>query len=69
MRCLRLPTAQPRVLDQWQPLLGHPVTRGAYSQPVIEAGLCEAEARALVTDWLDAGATGAEAEFARQTLA
>ena len=56
-------------LAQWQPLLGHPDDRGAYSRPEIEAGLCEDEARALVAAWLDAGATGGEAEFARRTLA
>ena len=57
------------VLHQWQPALGHPQGGGPYSRPEIEAGLGETEARALVTAWLRTGVTGAEAEFARRTLA
>jgi tRNA(adenine34) deaminase len=56
------------VLDQWQPALGHPQGGGPYSRPEIEAGLGEADTRALVTAWLSTGVTGAEAEFARRTL-
>jgi tRNA(adenine34) deaminase len=57
------------VLDHWQPALGHPEGGGPYARPEVEAGVGEAEARALVTAWLGTGVTGAEAEFARQTLA
>jgi len=57
------------VLEHWQPPLGHPGSGGPYSCPEVEAGLGEAEARALVTAWLDTGVTGAEADFARRTLA
>jgi hypothetical protein len=39
-----------------------------YSLPVIVGGMCESEARALTVAWLDSGATGAEADFARLTL-
>ncbi len=58
-----------RVLDDWQPALGHPEGRGPYSRPEIEAGPGEAEARALVIAWLETGVSGGEAEFARRTLA
>lgn len=57
------------VLDVWQPLFGHPGGGGPYSLPDVQAGPGEAEARALVTAWLDSGLTGPEADFARRTLA
>jgi tRNA(adenine34) deaminase len=56
------------VADAWRPALGHPAGGGAYSVPVVEGGLCAAEARALVAAWLESGATGPEADFARQLL-
>jgi hypothetical protein len=57
------------VADSWTPALGHPVRGGAYALPEIEGGLCEAEARALVLAWLERGATGPEAAFARLLVA
>jgi tRNA(adenine34) deaminase len=58
-----------RVAESWSPAAGHP--RGvaaAYAVPRVEGGVCEADARQLVVQWLEAGATGPEAEFARQLL-
>ena len=57
------------VAEQWHPAHGHPASAGPYSLPQIEGGLGEAEARALVVSWLETGVTGAEADFARRTLA
>jgi tRNA(adenine34) deaminase len=57
------------VIERWQPVLGHPTGVGAYSLPKIEGGVEEAASRSLVTAWLDSGVTGAEADFARRTLA
>jgi tRNA(adenine34) deaminase len=56
------------VAQVWSPVAGHPTGRGAYAVPAVEGGLCEAEARELVVEWLERGATGPEAEFARQLL-
>jgi len=56
------------VFEQWRPVLGHPERGGPYSLPTIAGGVCEAEARALVTTWLQTGVIGAEADFARRTL-
>jgi tRNA(adenine34) deaminase len=56
------------VAERWRPELGHPSGDGPYSLPVIEGGVGEAEARALVVAWLESGVTGAEANFARGTL-
>jgi tRNA(adenine34) deaminase len=58
-----------KVAEVWAPAAGHPTTGGAYSVPVVQGGLFEADARELVTEWVEAGATGPEAEFARQLLA
>ena len=58
-----------RVAESWSPEAGHPKAGGAYAVPVVEGGLCEADARQLVAQWLEAGAGGPEAEFARQLLA
>jgi tRNA(adenine34) deaminase len=57
------------VADLWRPRLGHPDRGGPYSLPEIVGGVCEAEARRLVLAWLDTGVRGAEADFARRTLA
>jgi tRNA(adenine34) deaminase len=57
------------VAEVWAPAAGHPSTRGAYAVPVVEGGLYETEARQLVAQWLERGATGPEADFARQLLA
>jgi tRNA(adenine34) deaminase len=57
------------VADVWAPAAGHPSAGGAYAVSVVEGGLYEAEARQLVAQWLQAGATGAEADFARRLLA
>jgi tRNA(adenine34) deaminase len=57
------------VAEVWAPAAGHPTRGGAYAVPVVEGGLFEAEARKLLVEWVEAGATGQEAEFARQLLA
>jgi tRNA(adenine34) deaminase len=57
------------VAEVWAPAAGHPKVGGAYAVPVVEGGLLEAEARELVVQWLEGGATGPEAEFAHQLLA
>jgi tRNA(adenine34) deaminase len=56
------------VATQWQPQRGHPADGIPYRLPVIERGVREDEARSLIEKWLDAGVTGAEADFARRTL-
>jgi hypothetical protein len=56
------------VAESWAPEAGHPAYGGAYAIPTVEGGLLEAEARGLVLEWLEGGATGPEAEFARQLL-
>jgi len=56
------------VSEQWRPALGHPTTGGAYALPMVEKGVGEAEARALIASWLDTGVSGGEADFARRTL-
>ena len=57
------------VAEVWAPAAGHPTAGGAYAVPVVEGGLYEGEARKLVAEWLDGGAAGPEAEFARRLLA
>jgi len=56
------------VAELWRPALGHPTSGGPYSLPLIVGEVGDAEARALVVAWLESGATGAEADFARRTL-
>jgi tRNA(adenine34) deaminase len=56
------------VAGQWRPILGHPTGGGPYALPEIQGGVCEAEARSLVLEWLETGVTGPEADFARRTL-
>jgi tRNA(adenine34) deaminase len=58
-----------RVAEVWAPATGHPRAGGAYAVPIVEGGLGEAKARELVGTWLEAGAKGPEADFARQLLA
>jgi tRNA(adenine34) deaminase len=57
------------IAAQWKPQQGHPANGIPYSLPVIDRGVGEADARSLIEKWLDTGVTGAEAEFARRTLA
>ena len=57
------------VAEAWAPAAGHPQTAGAYALPVVEGGVFEAEARDLVMQWLQSGASGPEADFARQLVA
>jgi tRNA(adenine34) deaminase len=56
------------VAEVWAPAAGHPLAGGSYAVPLVEGGLYEAEARQLVAEWLEGGATGAEADFARHLL-
>lgn len=56
------------VADLWQPQLGHPDGSGAYGLPVIDGQVMVGESLELIRQWLDNGATGPEAEFARRTL-
>jgi tRNA(adenine34) deaminase len=56
------------VAEVWAPAAGHPSNGGAYAIPVVDGGLCETEARQLVPEWLETGATGPEADFARRLL-
>ena len=56
------------VATDWRPRLGHPTGSGSYSVPDIVGGVREAEARALVVNWLETGVSGGEADFARLTL-
>jgi tRNA(adenine34) deaminase len=58
-----------QVAEEWAPAAGHPTTAGAYGLPEVQGGLCEADARDLIAQWLEAGATGPEAEFGHQLLA
>jgi tRNA(adenine34) deaminase len=57
------------VAAQWKPQQGHPANGIPYSLPVIDGGVREEDARLLIEKWLDTGVAGAEAEFARRTLA
>ena len=57
------------VAAQWKPQHGHPADGIPYSLPVIDRGVGEEDARLLIERWLDTGVTGAEADFARRTLA
>src|ERR671933_806525 len=41
------------VAEVWAPAAGHPSTGGAYAVPVVEGGVCEAEARQSVAQWLE----------------
>jgi tRNA(adenine34) deaminase len=52
----------------WSPAAGHPQAGGAYAVPLVEGGVCEADARELIVRWLESGATGPEAEFGRRLL-
>jgi tRNA(adenine34) deaminase len=63
------PDGAANVAEAWSPTLGHPTAGGAYAVPVVEGGVCEADARALVAEWLRSGASGPEATYARQLLA
>ncbi len=56
------------VATSWRPRLGHPTGSGSYSLPDIVGGVREAEARALIVNWLETGVSGGEADFARLTL-
>lgn len=56
------------VVEHWRPVLGHPTDNPPYAVPRITGGVGESEARALVIAWLETGASGAEADFARRTL-
>jgi tRNA(adenine34) deaminase len=56
------------VAEVWEPAAGHPEATGAYAVPRVEGGVLEAEARDLVVEWLETGATGPEADFARQLV-
>jgi tRNA(adenine34) deaminase len=58
-----------QVAKEWAPAAGHPTSAGAYGLPEVQGGLFEADARKLVAQWLEGGATGPEAEFAHQLLA
>jgi tRNA(adenine34) deaminase len=58
-----------KVAEVWSPAAGHPKAGGAYALPLVGGGVCEADARELVVQWLEAGATGPEAAFARQLVA
>jgi tRNA(adenine34) deaminase len=58
-----------KVAEVWWPEAGHPQAGGAYALPLVEGGVCERDARDLVLQWLEAGAMGPEAAFARQLLA
>ena len=62
------PDGASKVAEMWSPELGHPTTGGAYAVPAVEGRVREADARALLTAWLDSGATGPEAAYARQLL-
>jgi tRNA(adenine34) deaminase len=57
------------VAEVWAPAAGHPSGGGAYAVPAVEGGVYETEARELVAQWLEDGATGPEANFARRLLA
>jgi tRNA(adenine34) deaminase len=57
------------VAEAWSPAAGHPQGGGAYAVPQIEGGVCETDARELLVEWLETGATGPEAEFGRRLLA
>jgi tRNA(adenine34) deaminase len=57
------------VAQVWWPAAGHPSGKGAYAIPRVEGGLYETEARDLVVEWLEGGAAGPEADFARRLLA
>lgn len=57
------------VATQWKPQHGHPANGIPYSLPVIERGVGEDDARALIEAWLSTGVVGGEADFARRTLA
>jgi tRNA(adenine34) deaminase len=57
------------VAEVWSPAAGHPQAGGAYALPRVEGCVCEADARKLVVQWLEAGATGPEAAFAHQLVA
>ena len=57
-----------RVAEVWAPAAGHPSSGGAYAVPVVEGGVYETEARRLVVQWLEGGASGPEADFARRLL-
>jgi tRNA(adenine34) deaminase len=63
------PDGASNVAEFWSPAAGHPGVGGAYALPLVEGGVCESDARELVTQWLEAGAAGYEAEFARQLVA
>jgi tRNA(adenine34) deaminase len=57
------------VASRWAPRQGHPPSGIPYSIPEVAGGLKEHEARSLVEQWLATGVSGAEADFARRTLA
>lgn len=56
------------VAEMWRPRQGHPRGPGAYGLPVVTRDTMAAESQNLIRRWLDCGATGPEAEFARRTL-
>lgn len=56
------------VAGMWRPPLGHPDGSGAYGIPVIDGEVMASRSRELIQRWLDEGAGGPEAEFARRTL-
>jgi tRNA(adenine34) deaminase len=56
------------VAARWSPRQGHPTNGVPYSLPVVEGGIAEDAARALIEQWLATGVTGGEADFAKRTL-
>lgn len=57
-----------KVTEMWQPHQGHPRGSGAYALPTITGGEMASQSQELIRRWLDEGAAGPEAEFARRTL-